>query len=308
MSVPPVFLSQKSSQPFSAMAYGVWHTHEMPGTQPNALLDLIHYCIGQGITTFDHADIYGNYECERLFGRALAKAPSLRGQMQLVSKCGIKLLSTAKPSHRVKHYDSSFDHIIHSAENSLQNLGTDHLDLLLIHRPDPLMQAEEVARAFNTLQTQGKVLAFGVSNFSASQFNLLQKACGSLPLVTNQIEISLKAHSPLTNGLLDHAQTVGYRPMAWSPLGGGGLLHGNGPLQQRVSAVLNTLLPKYNLTPEQASTLLFAWLLKHPAGIVPVLGTTKTARIGQAAQAFGVDLDLQDWYLLYEAALGQEVP
>jgi predicted oxidoreductase len=227
----------------------------------------------------------------------LKRNPSLVSKMKLISKCGIKLLSGKKADHRIKHYDTSKQHIIQSAEHSLKLLGVDHLDLLLIHRPDPLMNAEEVAEAFSALKQQGKVLHFGVSNFTPSQFDLLQSYL-SFPLVTNQIEISLFNHQTLFDGSLDHLYKLKTSAMAWSPLGGGKSMSGE------VVQKLQSLQQKYNASESQ---LLYAWLLKHPSTIFPVMGTTKPERIVEGAKSMNINLDRQDWFEMLKIASGKDV-
>jgi len=192
MTVSQIDLTEGGPR-FSRMALGFWRLAEW-SLSAAELLDLVHSNLDLGITTFDHADVYGDYTCEERFGRALSLEPGLRGSMQLVTKCGIKLMSTNRPQHALKHYDTGREHIIASAENSLRVLGTDYIDLLLIHRPDVLMDPEEVAEAFAALRQSGKVLSFGVSNFSPSQFDLLASRL-AFPLVTNQIEISVLSFS-----------------------------------------------------------------------------------------------------------------
>ena len=183
------------------------------------------------MTTFDHADIYGGYTVEQLFGEALALAPALRAKLQLVTKCGICLTTPNRPAHRVKHYDTSFEHIVSSVENSLQMLHSERIELLLIHRPDALMDADVVAAAFTHLQLQGKVQHFGVSNFSPAQFDLL---ASRFPLVTNQIELHPLHLAPLHDGSLDQCQQRRLQPMIWSPLAGGRLITGDDVVAERV--------------------------------------------------------------------------
>jgi len=203
---------------FSRIISGVWRWR----LAPEAVERLIQTSLDEGITTFDHADIYGDHSNEEIFGETLRKQPALRNKMELVTKCGIKFPSDKRPKTWVKHYDTSKEHIIWSAENSLKMLHTDRIDLLLIHRPDPLLNPQEVAEAFSQLKQQGKVLNFGVSNFTRPQFYMLQKFL-PMPLVTNQIEISLARVEPLFNGDVDLLMEQQASPMAWSPLAGGNL-------------------------------------------------------------------------------------
>jgi predicted oxidoreductase len=265
---------------------------------------LINTALEEGITTFDHADIYGDYSNEKSFGDVLAQQPHLAKKMQLVTKCGIKLTSSKRPEHRVKHYDSSKDHIILSAENSLKNLHTDHIDLLLIHRPDPLMNIHEVADAFSQLKQQGKVLSFGVSNFTTSQFDLLQSAL-PFPLVTNQIELSLFCMAPLFDGTVEHLYRLKASAMAWSPLGGGRTFVAEDEVTQRIKHKVSELSSKYN---DATTTQFFiAWLLKHPSNIFPVVGTSKPERLREAAESINLKLDTQDWYEMLKAVRGNDV-
>jgi len=279
---------------FSRMIAGAWRWNSVSS---ETIERLIQTSLENGIDTFDHADIYGDYSNEALFGEVLKRNPSLVQKMKLISKCGIKLFSGKKADHRVKHYDTSKQHIIQSAEHSLKLLGVDHLDLLLIHRPDPLMNAAEVAEAFGALKQQGKVLHFGVSNFTPSQFDLLQSYL-SFPLVTNQIEISLFNHQSLFDGSLDHLYKLKTSAMAWSPLGGGK------SMESEVVQKLQSLQQKYNASESQ---LLYAWLLKHPSLIFPVMGTTKPERIVEGIKSMVINLDRQDWFEMLKMATGKEV-
>lgn len=279
---------------FSRIIAGAWRWNTVSAETTERLIQT---ALDAGIDTFDHADIYGDYSNEKLFGDVLKKNPSLLKQMKLISKCGIKLLSKKKEEHRVKHYDTSKEHIIASAENSLKLLGADHLDLLLIHRPDPLMNAVEVVAAFSLLKQQGKVLYFGVSNFTPSQFDLLQSHL-TFPLVTNQIEISLFNNHSLFDGSIDHLYKLRTSAMAWSPLGGGKQMQGD------VMQKLQQLKEKYEATESQ---LLYAWLLKHPSAIFPVIGTTKPERIIESVKALDINIDRQDWFEMLMIASGKEV-
>ncbi|MFM7423524.1 MAG: aldo/keto reductase family oxidoreductase [Elainella sp.] len=285
----------------SRLVLGLWRMAEWQRS-PQETLDLIQRCISWGITTFDHADLYGDYTCEGLFGDALKLDPALRSQIQLVSKCGIKLVSPNRPEHRLKQYDTSREHILKSVDHSLQALQTDYLDLLLIHRPDPLMDADQVAETFSQLRQSGKVRQFGVSNFSPSQFDLLASRL-DFPLVTNQIEISVIHLNAFTDGTLDHCQRLRIAPMAWSPLGGGRLFGDSPPtrLQQALSKVAHQL----DATNDQVA---LAWLLAHPARIIPILGTGSLTRIESATQAEQLTLTREQWFTIWTASTGVEVP
>ncbi|MBI4784721.1 MAG: aldo/keto reductase [Oscillatoriophycideae cyanobacterium NC_groundwater_1537_Pr4_S-0.65um_50_18] len=288
---------------FSRLIQGVWRMAEWQQT-PQETLSFIHQCLELGITSFDHADLYGDYTCEAIFGAALKADPFLRSQLQLISKCGIKLVSQNRPQHKIKHYDTSREHILASVDHSLQALHTDYLDVLLIHRPDPLMDADEVAAAFTQLKQAGKVLHFGVSNFSPSQFNLL---ASRLPfaLVTHQIEISVMHLAAFADGTLDQCQQLRIAPMAWSPLGGGELFSGSSPQAVRLRSALTTIAQLHHATVDQVA---LAWLLAHPAKILPILGTGNLDRIRAAAAAATIYLTREEWFLIWTASTGTEVP
>lgn len=266
-------------------------------------LQLIEESLAAGITSFDHADIYGGYTTESEFGQALKQKPSLRQQMQLITKCGIKMLAAERPGNKIKSYNTSKEYIIQSAEQSLLNLQTDYLDLFLIHRPDPLMNPDEIAEAFLQLKKEGKVLHFGVSNFTPSQTSLLHSR---FIVEVNQVEISLLHLDPFLNGQLDHCIEHNIIPMAWSPLGGGKL---NAPEKdgkiKRILSVAEKLGKKYAADPED---ILFAFLAKHPAGILPVAGTTKISRLQSALKAVEINIEREEWFMLWSASTGQEVP
>ncbi|MCB8989021.1 MAG: aldo/keto reductase [Chloroflexota bacterium] len=269
------------------------------------LVNWIHACLEMGITTFDHADIYGGYTCESVFGQALAAEPGLRDKMQLVSKCGIQLVTGNRPANRVHHYDTSAAHIVASAEQSLRNLHTDYLDVLLIHRPDPLLDADEVAAAFAQLRQAGKVRHVGVSNFTPWQFDLLASRL-DFPLVTNQIEFSVMHLDPLHDGSLDQCQQHHVVPMAWGPLGGGELFHADIPRAHRLRGKLTEICEEVgDMGIDQVA---IAWLLTHPAGVVPVLGTGKLERLRSAVAAQSIQLTRQQWFAIWEASAGREVP
>lgn len=281
------------------MKWGKWGSH----FNTNDYLQMIEQCLEKGVTTFDHADIYGNYTTEAEFGLALKEMPASRQQMQLITKCGICMVAPNRPAHHIKHYNTSLNHITASAENSLKNLHTDYIDLFLIHRPDAIMNPEEIAEAFTQLKTSGKVLHFGVSNFSASQAALLHSF---FPVEVNQVEISILHTEALYNGVLDQCIREKMIPQSWSPLGGG-ILNGvaDDERSRRIMAVSEILGQKYAAGFDQ---ILLAWLMKHPAGIIPVLGTTKAERLNDALLARSIDLTSEEWYMLLRAATGHEVP
>lgn len=296
--------SQNAPQ-FSPLIWGVMKWGEWGyRLDTQSMLRLIEDGVELGISTFDHADIYGDYSTEAEFGAALKLRPALREHIQLISKCGICMRSPRRPQHWVKSYNTSKAHIIHSAERSLQNLHTDYLDFLLIHRPSPLLNPTEVAEAFQHLKDSGKVRYFGVSNFTPSQFAMLN---AYFPLLTNQVEASLLHLDPFVDGTFDQALQLKYQPMAWGPLGSGKLFGSEMDAQAlRIQQVAQRILAKQN-QPYGLDQLLLAWLLKHPAGILPVLGTAKTERVKAALAAQEIVLDEQDWFALWEAASGVEV-
>ncbi|KXF80757.1 aldo/keto reductase [Enterovibrio coralii] len=287
---------------FSRLVYGAWRLADDANTSEAHVRAKVDACLEQGITTFDHANIYGDYRCEALFGKVLAATPSLRDQMQLVSKCDIMLLSDNYPDRRVKYYDTSERHIRQSVTQSLTNLHTDHLDLLLIHRPDPFMDHIETGKALDALVDEGLVKAVGVSNFNRWDWDLLQSAMKH-PLVTNQIELSLLARESFSDGTMQFIQQYGVKPMAWSPLAGGALF-GNGEAAQRVKPLLAREAEKFSVGIDAVAV---AWLLAHPAGILPVVGTNNVERIRAASNALDVEMDRETWFELLTAAAGEEV-
>ena len=265
----------------------------------------IHDCVELGITTFDHADLYGDYRCEQLFGEALADDPSLREKIQIVTKCGIKLISSNRPEHLIKHYDTSINHIMASVENSIQALKTDYVDLLLLHRPDPLMDADELAEAFSQLKQAGKVLHFGVSNFKPSQFSAIASRI-DIPLVTNQVAFSAINTEVLEDGTLDMCQQLRIHPMVWAPLGGGRLFHGN---SEREIHLRETLLRIGDaIGGATLGQTALAWLLKHPSNVIPVLGSGNIDNLQQAVQAEKLTLSREQWFTVLQAAKGHDVP
>lgn len=289
---------------FSRIALGFWRLNEWK-MNTGQILDLMEKAIELGITTFDHADIYGGYTCEEIFGKALAEKPSLREKMEIVTKCGICLVSENRPENRFHGYDTSKSHILKSAENSLKNLNIDYLDVLLIHRPNPLMNPDEVAEAFVLLRESGKVKHFGVSNFSPAQFTLLQSRL-NFPLVTNQVEVSVLKMDTLHDGTLDQCQQLGISPMAWSPFGGGELFWGNSEKIIRLRNELQKIGEE--LGGASVDQVALSWLLMHPSKIVPVLGTGNIARIKSAAESVNFKLSRDQWFKIWTASAGVEVP
>ncbi len=287
----------------SRISLGLWRAREW-NYSTQQLRDLITQSLELGITTFDHADIYGGYECESLFGNVLKEDPSIRNKMQIVTKCGIKLISQKFPEHQLHCYDTSQAHIIKSAESSLQNLSTDYIDLLLIHRPDPFMNADETAEAFYNLKNSGKVLHFGVSNFLPNQFHLLQSRL-DFPLITNQIEVSVLSTEHFDNGNIDFLQERKIIPMVWSPFAGGKIFWENSEQANRVRNVLNEIANKYQVGIETVAT---AWLLVHPVNFIVVLGSGKIDRIKSAFKGLEIKLTREEWFKIWVASKGYDVP
>lgn len=263
-------------------------------------------CIDHGVTTMDHADIYGDYTCEEHFGRVIGLEPSLRQSMQIVTKCGIMLQNShTRPGITHQHYNTGADCIITSVDRSLAMLQTDYLDVLLIHRPDTLMNADETAEAFQTLARDGKVKYFGVSNFTNTQTSLLQSRL-PFPLITNQIECSVFKPEPMYDGILDYCQQHRINPMAWSPLGGGQLFNEHDDRATALRDVLSSVGREAGgFGPEQVA---LAWLLHHPSAIFPVLGTGKTDRIASASASVEISLSREQWYRIWSASTGKPVP
>lgn len=283
----------------SRLVYGMWRLGDDSDTSPDHVRAKIDACLDQGITTMDQADIYGGYMAEEILGDALT--PALRNRIEIVTKCDIVAPAGRHAGARLKHYDTSRRHIRASVDASLKLMKTDYIDLLLIHRPDPLMDHQETGQALDEMVNSGKVRAVGVSNFKPWDWELLQSAMDT-DLATNQIEMSLLHHAPLTNGDLAFHQRHGQPVMAWSPLGGGTLFaESSAPLRAKLDQIGS----------EQgvdSAAVAVAWLLRHPATVLPVLGTNTLSRIARISDAAKVTLDRQSWYELYTLALGHEVP
>ena len=287
----------------SRIVHGYWRLRDWD-LSDEQLLKLIEQVLELGITSFDHADIYGNHTCEAYFGRALALKPELREKMELISKCGIKMATDYNPELDIKIYDYSTEYIIKQAETSLKNLGTDRLDLLLLHRPAPFFNPEEVAKAFDQLKSSGKVLNFGVSNFSPAQFETLQSYL-DMPLATNQVEISVSCLEHFENENTEYFLKHKIKPMAWSPLAGGAIFNPKTEKDQRLTAVLKSIAGELNTDIDQ---VMYAWLLKHPTGIMPIVGSQHINRIKSAVNALEIELSLEQWYKIYIASKGEDLP
>ncbi len=283
----------------SRIVYGMWRLGDDADTSPAHVQAKIEACLAQGITTLDQADIYGGYTAEAILGAAFKAAPHLKRKVEIVTKCGIVAPVGRHAGARVKHYDTGAAHVTQAVEASLRAMDVEVIDLLLIHRPDPMMDHEETGGVLDALVASGKVRSVGVSNFRPWDFTLLQSAMDS-KLVTNQIELSLSHLEPFTDGDLAFLQERGLPVMAWSPLGGGALMTGSGAVQ----AVLERIANEHGVDRAAVAT---AWLLLHPARIIPVMGTNNPARIAAIGEAMRVPMDRETWFELYTAALGREV-
>lgn len=306
MTTPARLQLHPQGPEFSRIAFGCWRLVEW-GLDAEGLRTLAESVLELGITTFDHADIYGDYQCEQRFGAMLAAAPALRARMQLVSKCDIRLVSQRRPANRRHIYDTTVAHIRASAEHSLRVLHTDHLDLLMLHRPDPLMDADEAAGALDALVAAGKVLHVGVSNFSPSQVDLLASRLKA-PLVTNQLELSPLHLEPFLDGALDQCQRLHMAPMAWSPLAGGRLAApaAGDERASRVRAALATVAGE--LGAASTEQVAFAWLLRHPARILPVTGSGRIERVREAVGALALPMTREQWFDIWCASTGASLP
>jgi predicted oxidoreductase len=296
----PRIAARQNGLEMSRIVAGMWRMGDW-GMSVEQRITFIEQCIAMGVTTFDHADIYGNYIVEGLFGEALRAKPALRDQMELVSKCGIKLFSQKRPEHGIQHYDTTAQHIIASAEESLRQLGTDRLDLLLIHRPDPLMNFDEMAEAFTRLKQAGKVLNFGVSNFSRHQFEALDRR---IPLTTNQVEFSPLNTTPMFDETFDGLQDKGVAPMIWSPLAGGRLFTTTDASAENLRLVIKEIADRMQ---QPFASVIFAWIMQLPSRPIPLTGSGRIEAIGEAVIGTTFTLSRDDWFKVLRAARGHEV-
>ena len=292
-------ISLNNKVSLSRIVYGMWRLGDDENTSPEHVRAKIDASLDQGITSFDQADIYGGYEAEEILGNALSGS-GLRNKMEIVTKCDIIAPVGRYADARVKYYDTSRAHIMASVDHSLRLMGIDYIDLLLIHRPDPLMDHHETGAALDEVIASGKVRSVGVSNFRPYDWELLQSAMKN-QLVTNQIELSVLAHDSFVNGDVAFHQRIGTPLMAWSPLAGGALFSGDHP---DVMSALSNVASQNNV---DETAVAIAWLLAHPSRILPVLGTNSLERIKSMSAAFDVRMDRQTWYEIYTAALGREV-
>ncbi|WP_026728275.1 aldo/keto reductase [Flavobacterium denitrificans] len=277
------------------MNWGIWDKNLSAKEMEN----LIQISIENKITTFDHADIYGDYTTEAEFGKAFKASKISREKLQLITKCGIQLVNENRNT-KIKHYDYSRDYIIWSAEESLKKLKTDFIDVFLLHRPSPLMQADEIAEAVEKLKSDGKIIDFGLSNFTSSQTELIRQ---KTEVSFNQVQFSATHFEPMLDGSLDYMQTHGIRPLSWNPLGT--VFREDTKKTRRLKKLFSTLLEKYHLG---ADTLLLAWILKHPAGVIPIAGTVNVARIQALLKAVELDMDKEDWFAIWTESMGDDVP
>lgn len=277
------------------MRWGIWGANH----SEEEVQQLVETSLEEGFNTFDHADIYGGYTTEKLFGDAISSMNLPRESYQLISKCGIEYPGGVKP-YEIKSYNYSKDYILKCVDESLRNLKTDYLDVLLLHRPSPLMNPEEIAAAFGILRSNGKVRDFGVSNFTTSQFDLIHQYFPFL--ITNQVEISLNETKSFYDGTLDQMMMHRLKPMAYSVLGN--YFTTESEQNTRIKEVLNSLCEKYN---GEENQILISFLLKHPAGIVPVIGTSKSENIKKFKKSLEIDLEREDWFRLLEASTGKRV-
>jgi predicted oxidoreductase len=291
---------------FSRLAYGTWRLlDDAIGAAPSPLCERLQQCAAMGLTTIDTAEIYGHYRVEQVLGLALARDRTLRAKLEIVTKAGIYIPSATAPERKVSFYDASGARLVRSAEQSLQLMGIDHIDLLLVHRPDWLTSVDDTAEGLNRLLKDGKIRAAGVSNYNVHQFEALNARLDQ-PLVTNQIEFSLLRMDPMVDGIMDQCQRHRISPMAWSPLAGGRLLRSDDEAAIRVQQLAAELAPKYGgATVDQ---LAYAWILAHPSKPMPIVGSNKIERVARAALAADIVLEREDWYAMWTAAQGRRIP
>jgi predicted oxidoreductase len=290
-----IFLSD-SGPKVSPAIYGFWRWEDMSATGADSMEKIILFCLEQGINTFDHADVYGGYQCEELFGDIMNRKSFRREDVVLFTKCGLKVPHPNRPDIRVRHYDTSAKHILKSAENSLKKLRTDYIDIFLLDQLDPLSNLEETALTLERLRTSGKIRNIGVANFSVFQHQLLASYL-RVPIVTNHIELNILNTTALDNGQLDYIKQRYMRPLAAAPLAGGRIENGTDELAVRVHNKLEEIGEKYEANIESVAV---AWLIK--LGALPLIGTLNQQRVKNIVNAFKIDLDQQDWFDLYNTS------
>ncbi|TDW46006.1 putative oxidoreductase [Flavobacterium sp. 270] len=277
------------------MNWGVWDKNLTTKEMEN----MIQISIENKITTFDHADIYGDYTTEAAFGKAFHASKISREKLQLITKCGIQMIAENRPENKIKHYEYSKDYIIWSVEESLKKLKTDYVDVFLLHRPSPLMQADEIAEAVEKLKSEGKIIDFGLSNFTSSQTELIRS---KTEVSFNQVQFSATHFEPMIDGSLDYMQTHGIRPLSWNPLGT--VFREDTKKTRRLKKLLSTLVEKYHFG---SDTLLLSWILKHPAKVIPIAGTVNIARIQSLMKAVELEMDKEDWFAIWTESMGDDV-
>jgi predicted oxidoreductase len=277
------------------MNWGVWDKN----LTPKEMEHTIQVCIENKITTFDHADIYGSYTTEADFGKAFQASKIDREKLQLITKCGIQMIAENRPENKIKHYEYSKEYIVWSVEESLKKLKTDYVDVFLLHRPSPLMQADEIAEAVEKLKSEGKIIDFGLSNFTSSQTELIRS---KTEVSYNQVQFSATHFDPMTDGSLDYMQTHGIRPLSWNPLGT--VFREDTKKTRRLKKLLSSLVEKYHFG---SDTLLLSWILKHPAKVIPIAGTVNIARIQSLMKAVELEMDKEDWFAIWTESMGDDV-
>ncbi|KLT69560.1 aldo/keto reductase family oxidoreductase [Flavobacterium sp. ABG] len=277
------------------MNWGVWDKNLTTKEMEN----MIQVCIENKITTFDHADIYGSYTTEADFGKAFQASKISREKLQLITKCGIQMIAEKRPENKIKHYEYSKEYIVWSVEESLKKLKTDYVDVFLLHRPSPLMQADEIAEAVEKLKAEGKILDFGLSNFTSSQTELIRQ---KTDVNYNQVQFSATHFEAMTDGSLDYMQTHEIRPLSWNPLGT--VFREDTKKTRRLKKLLSTLVEKYHFG---SDTLLLSWILKHPAKVIPIAGTVNIARIQSLMKAVELKMDKEDWFAIWSESMGDDV-
>lgn len=286
----------------SEICAGFWRQNDW-GKTDKELREFIEQLLELGITTMDHAPVY---QSEEQFGRVINQSPGLRENIEIVTKWGIR--PAGMPgigANQTSHYDNSVGHLKASLDRSLKLLKTDYVDVLLIHRPDYLMNVDHIATAFEQLKSSGKVRAIGVSNFSPSQFEALQTFCG-FPLVTNQIEFSPLHLDPLDDGSFDQCQKYAINPMVWSCLAGGRIFHSDDERAGRVRSTLSSLANELDI--RYLESLVYAWVMALPCKPLPIIGTGNIERARAAAEAMDIQLTPEQWYRVWEASTGHPVP
>jgi len=276
------------------MNWGVWDKNLTHKEMEN----MIQICIENKITTFDHADIYGSYTTEADFGKAFHASKIAREKLQLITKCGIQMIAESR-QNKIKHYDYSKEYIVWSLEESLKKLKTDYVDVFLLHRPSPLMQADEIAEAVEKLKSEGKIIDFGLSNFTSSQTELIRQ---KTEIAYNQVQFSATNYEPMVDGSFDYMQTHAIRPLSWNPLGT--VFREDTKQTRRLKKLLADLVQKYGFG---SDTLLLAWILKHPAGVIPIAGTVNVARIQSLMKAVELEMDKEDWFAIWTESMGDDV-